>query len=67
MELVQKALEKLTYCPSHLQMPLYAFIMITWLSYRIPVYVSKSRYYVVCTSHILEANRMISEDEKGST
>ena len=35
--------------------------VIVWL------YVSQPRYYVVCTSHTLEASRMTSEDEKGST
>ena len=35
--------------------------VIVWL------YVSQPRYYVVCTSHTLEASRMTSEDKKGST
>ena len=35
--------------------------VIVWL------YVSQPRYYDVCTSHTLEASRMTSEDEKGST
>ena len=35
--------------------------VIVWL------YVSQPRYYVVCTSHTLEASRITSEDEKGST
>ena len=65
MDHVQKALGQLAYCPFHLQIPLYAYCLdcqvIVWL------YVSQPRYYVVCTSHTLEASRMTSEDKKGST
>ena len=38
-----------------------------WSALDFAKYQSHSRYYVVCTSHTLEASRMTSEDKKGST